>query len=46
VNVEEAADPTQLVGRSREQVDEFVSEVVAPLRDRFGPAEVKAELRV
>lgn len=35
VNLEEAADPTKLVGRSREQVDEFLSEVVESLRERF-----------
>jgi adenylosuccinate lyase len=46
VNVEEAADPMQLVGRSREQVDEFLGEVVTPLRERFGRAASSADLRV
>ena len=35
VDIEDAADPAHLVGRSREQVDEFLSEIVAPLRERF-----------
>jgi adenylosuccinate lyase len=46
VNVDEAADPSQLVGRSREQVDEFLGEIVATLRERFGESERADELRV
>ena len=35
VDVESAIDPRTLVGRSPEQVDEFVTEVVAPIRERY-----------
>ncbi len=44
-NVEAAIDPAGLVGRSREQVDEFVAEVVAPVRKRYD-APTAAEVRV
>ncbi len=42
---EEAArrlDPAAYTGRSAEQVDEFLDEVIAPLLARFEPAEVEA----
>ncbi len=45
VDLEAAIDPTKLTGRSPEQVDEFLVEVVAPIRDRY-PAVVASKLRV
>jgi adenylosuccinate lyase len=35
LDLEEVLDPRGLVGRSPEQVDEFIAEVVAPLRERY-----------
>src|SRR6187397_1863245 len=35
VDVDGAVDPAKLVGRSREQVDEFMAEVVAPICNRY-----------
>ena len=35
-DIEGAIDPGKLVGRSKEQVDEFLNEVVAPVRKRYG----------
>jgi adenylosuccinate lyase len=46
VNLESAVDPISLVGRSREQVDEFLAEVVAPIRARYGAATSAASVRV
>jgi adenylosuccinate lyase len=47
VDVEAAVDPHSLTGRSAEQVDEFLTEVVGPIRQRHaeagGPSE---EVRV
>ncbi len=42
-----AMEPSQYVGRAPEQVDEFIAEVVAPIRERY-PAALKttAEVRV
>jgi adenylosuccinate lyase len=34
-DIEGAIDPGKLVGRSKEQVDEFLNEVVAPIRKRY-----------
>jgi adenylosuccinate lyase len=34
VDLEAAIDPAKLIGRSAEQVDEFLSEIVAPIRKR------------
>jgi adenylosuccinate lyase len=36
VDIDAALDPISLVGRSREQVDEFLADVVAPVRTRYG----------
>src|SRR6478609_2181934 len=44
-DIDAAVDPAQLVGRSREQVDEFLAEVVAPVRKRYS-ASVTADVRV
>lgn len=38
VDLEATLDPTRYVGRSAEQVDEFLSEVVGPVRERYGDA--------
>ncbi len=39
-------DPADYVGRAPEQVDEFVAEVVEPIRSRYGAAKEQVELRV
>ena len=36
----------KLTGRSAEQVDEFLAEIVAPIRKRYGEVAVSAEVRV
>jgi len=47
VNVSAALDPAQFVGRASEQVDEFVAEVVEPIRRRYaGGAGLSAEVKV
>ena len=38
VDVAAAVDPAQLTGRSTEQVDEFLAEVVAPIERRYAAA--------
>jgi len=35
VDIDAAIDPTTLTGRSKEQVDEFLTEVVASIRERY-----------
>jgi adenylosuccinate lyase len=46
VDLQAAVDPATLTGRSAEQVDEFLAEVVEPIRARYGAATNSAELRV
>lgn len=46
VDVEAAIDPSKLTGRSPEQVDEFLAEIVAPIRSRYGEIDDNIELRV
>jgi adenylosuccinate lyase len=46
VDVEAAIDPAALTGRSKEQVDEFLGDVVAPIRKRYGKLSSTPELRV
>lgn len=42
-----ALDPSQYVGRAPEQVDEFIAEVVEPIRRRYGKdLQVTADVRV
>jgi adenylosuccinate lyase len=36
LDLDAAVDPAELTGRSKEQVDEFLSGVVAPIRERYG----------
>ncbi len=45
VDLEAAIDPAKLTGRSPKQVDEFLSEVVNPIRDRY-PEVTAANIRV
>ena len=47
VDLNAAVDPSKLTGRSAEQVDEFLSEVVGPIRERYADKQTAAaELRV
>ena len=46
VDLDAAVDPHSLTGRSAEQVDEFLAEVVAPIRKRYSDTGVLAEIRV
>jgi adenylosuccinate lyase len=45
-DIDAAVDADKLTGRSKEQVDEFVTEIVAPIRKRYGAASAMAEVRV
>jgi adenylosuccinate lyase len=45
-DIDAAIDPRMLVGRSPEQVDEFLAEVVAPIRAKYGHEAGSVELRV
>jgi adenylosuccinate lyase len=44
-DIDAAIDPAGLTGRSKEQVDEFLNEVVAPIRTRYGES-TQADVRV
>jgi adenylosuccinate lyase len=46
VNVAEALDPLQYVGRAPEQVDTFLAEVVAPIERHYAGQATTAEVRV
>ncbi len=46
VDVDAAIDPAKLTGRSKEQVDEFLTDIVARIRKRFNSALAGAEVRV
>ena len=46
VDLSAAVDPATLTGRSAQQVDEFLAEVVAPIRERYGNAAAAADVRV
>jgi adenylosuccinate lyase len=46
VDIEAEVDPSKLTGRSAQQVDEFLAEVVAPIQKRYPSATRDAELRV
>jgi adenylosuccinate lyase len=45
-DIESAIDPAKLTGRSEEQVDEFLAEIVAPVRKRYNDVMSAGELRV
>jgi adenylosuccinate lyase len=36
VDLEDAMDPSKFVGRAPQQVDEFMQDVVEPIRDQYG----------
>lgn len=46
VDLNDAIDASKLVGRSPEQVDEFLADVVAPIRQRYREAAAQEALRV
>jgi adenylosuccinate lyase len=47
VDIAAAVNPAKLTGRSSEQVDEFLAEVVEPIRERYAGKQTAAgELRV
>jgi adenylosuccinate lyase len=47
VDLQAALEPSQFVGRAAEQVDQFLADVVAPIRSRFGePSGDEPDLRV
>ena len=46
VDLSTAVDPSSLTGRSAEQVDEFLAEVVEPIRKRYPRLDAVEELRV
>ena len=45
-DIDAAIEPGTLTGRSKEQVDEFVDEIVAPIKKRYANLTTKAEVRV
>jgi adenylosuccinate lyase len=46
VDLKAAGDPAQFVGRAPQQVDEFIEQVVDPIRDRYGVSGLEAAVRV
>ena len=46
VDLAEAVDASKLTGRSAEQVDEFLAEVVSPIRERYAAGTERESLRV
>lgn len=47
VDISAALEPSQFVGRAPQQVDEFLAEVVEPIRQRYGTSDaVQADVRV
>jgi adenylosuccinate lyase len=46
VDIDAAIDPAKLIGRSAEQVDEFLGEIVAPIQNRYGDIRSIEQLRV
>jgi adenylosuccinate lyase len=45
-DIDAAIDPAKLTGRSSEQVDEFLADVVAPIRTQYGAVSTAGEVRV
>ena len=45
-DIDAAVDPAKLIGRSKEQVDEFLTEIVAPIRKRYGATSSAVDVRV
>lgn len=46
VDIRAATDPALFVGRAPEQVDEFIQQIVEPLRQRYAAAAPDAEVKV
>jgi adenylosuccinate lyase len=47
VDFDAVTDPSKIVGRAPQQVDEFLAEVITPIRAKYGRAlSEKAEVRV
>jgi adenylosuccinate lyase len=46
VDIEAAVEPAKLTGRSKEQVDEFITAVVEPIRRRYAELNTSSEVRV
>jgi adenylosuccinate lyase len=46
VDLAAATDPATLTGRSAEQVDEFLAEIIEPIRGRYGDSLVATQVRV
>jgi len=46
VDIDATIDPAKLIGRSAQQVDEFLAEVVAPIRQRYDGSTLEAEIHV
>ena len=46
VDLSALMDPQQFVGRSPEQVDEFIAEVIEPIREAYVEGELAAEVNV
>jgi adenylosuccinate lyase len=46
VDLEATMDPAQFVGRAPQQVDEFLEQIVAPIRQRYGSSVVDATVEV
>jgi adenylosuccinate lyase len=46
IDIDVATDPAKLTGRSKEQVDEFLAEIVAPIRRRYAAPNTLSEVRV
>jgi adenylosuccinate lyase len=46
VDVDAAVDASKLVGRSKEQVDEFIGDVAQPIKARYSDAADSADVRV
>jgi adenylosuccinate lyase len=44
VDLDAAMEPSQFVGRAPEQVDEFIRDVVTPIRQRYGDAATEANV--
>jgi adenylosuccinate lyase len=45
-DLDAAVDATKLVGRAPQQVDEFLDEVVTPIRERYGALQPDSRVRV
>jgi adenylosuccinate lyase len=46
VDIDAAIEPTTLTGRSKEQIDEFLSEIATPIRERYGDHSLSSSVRV